>query len=108
VPPQRKEDFKPRDFGEWMQSILECLGCGLFGLKTASETELHILLLITSLQSTLGEVRVDGAKEFLSKVTRVLCYDLGITLRRTEPYKQAQSGKLRVIAISLIPCFQHG
>ena len=57
----------------------------IFVLKTKSEVELHI---------PLREVRVDGAKEFLSQVTKALCYDLGITLKRTEPYEHAQSGKI--------------
>jgi len=42
----------------------------------------------------LLEVRVDGAKEFLSQATKALCYDLGITLKRTEPYEHAQGGKI--------------
>ena len=49
-----------------------------FGLKNRGESEKHTIYLINSCKSHVREIRVDGAKEFLTNNFKDLCYEYGI------------------------------
>ena len=110
----RKEDIKAREFGKVISIDIDVMPCEsvqgynyrldaidhgsswlwTFGLKNRRECEKHITYLINSLKSHIRQIRVDGAKEFLTNNIKDLCYEYGIELKRRESYEHAQAGKV--------------
>jgi hypothetical protein len=118
---KRIEDKKIRKFGEVISADIDelpvtsvegfnyrldiiCHGSNwiwTFGLKKRSDAKQNLIYIVKLLRNSLIQIRVDGAKEFLSTIVREICKEHGVEFKIADPYIHEQNGKIERVHLTI-------